>query len=233
MKIINKIIDPSDDMYAFLKKANKSEEEYFIFAEYSVIKISSFVEEINPDLLKNSKILDYGCGHGRILRYIPAVFNPSLLVGADVWKEAVEFCEKNFGSKSFVISNNNPISNMGIKFDIIICISVFSHLPPKRFEENLLALKKSLSDKGLLLMTTKGHYFIKQQNLAIKEEGYFYRESSDSGDTTGGRLKKDEYGFMCVKPYYIRHVCKKAGLSVLKHIPQAIGKQDLYIISNY
>ena len=120
---------------------------------------------------------------------------------------------------------------MGINFDIIISISVFSHLPREKFEKNLLALKNSLSKSGILLMTTHGDYFIKQGNVVLNNDGWSYREPLKSGDTTRGRLSGEEYGFMCVNPSYVGRVCKKVGLSLVKHIPQAIGKQDLYIVT--
>jgi len=225
---INDTIHPKDEMFKFMKKEGKKIQHYIQSGDDTVKIVMNYVKKLNPSLLSNKKVLDYGCAHGRITRHITKKFKPSLLVGADVWDSGIEFCSEQFGSNSFLISNDNPISNLGEQFDIIIAISVFSHLPPKRFHENLKALYQSLSNEGLFFFSTHGNYFKDFNNLTLKD-GYFYGPLGKDPNHTDGRLSGDEYSFMCVAKDFVDKQLQQAGLEMIEFKEMGIGKQDLFI----
>jgi len=226
---INTKIHSDDEIYATSKENGVSDILFFKEGYNTVKKFMTIIHKINPSLLNEKKILDYGCAHGRITRHIPYLLNPSTLVGADVWNGAVEFCTQEFGSTPFVVSNENHISNMGLKFDIIIVVSVFSHLHPKRFESNLISLRDSLSKNGLMFFTVHGKYFEKLYNLNMKD-GYHYGPLGDIPNHTKGRLPVEEYSFMCVNDQFVREMVRKVGLQVVNFEEEWIGHQDLYTL---
>jgi len=228
---VNANIHPDDEMYKNMKTEGKPDIIYFEAAFYTIKEFMKMIHKINPLLSSGKKILDYGCAHGRITRHIPYLLNPSNLVGADVWKGGVEFCAKEFGSTPFVVSNENPISNMGLKFDIIIAVSVFSHLPPERFESNLIALRDSFSENGLMFITIHGKYFEKLHNWNLKlTGGYHYGPLGKIPNHTNGRLSVEEYSFMCINDEFFREMVRKVGLRVVDFKEEGIGHQDLYAI---
>src|SRR3954447_17954814 len=51
------------------------------------------------------RILDFGCGHGRVLRFIRAAFPDAELTACDVDRDAVSFCARTFGAQP-VYSND-------------------------------------------------------------------------------------------------------------------------------
>ena len=228
---VNTKIHPDDEMYETMKKDGKPDIMFFEAGYNTIKEFMKIIRKINPSLSSGKKILDYGCGHGRITRHIPYLLNPSNLVGADVWKGGVEFCAQEFGSTPFVVYNENPISNMGLKFDIIIVVSVFSHLPPKRFESNLNALRDSLSENGLMFISVHGKYFEKLHNLNLNlTDGYHYGPLGKIPNHTKGRLDVEEYSFMCVNDQFIREMVRKVGLRVVDFKEEGIGHQDLYTL---
>ena len=152
---INKKIHPDDEMMRFVKNKGRSNQVYF---QNGRIDAEFFVDAIKrnkPSLLKNKRILEFGCGHGRITRHLPILLSPSQLVVSDVWDSAINFCANEFNAVPFLISDENQISNLKIKFDVILTYSVFSHLPPHSFEYNLNQLRTVLGNKGLLLFSVR------------------------------------------------------------------------------
>jgi len=231
---INKTIHPDDEQFKFARLSSKTQnisqvEEGYLDSGYETMKIiMDYITKFNPSLLSNNKVLDYGCGHGRIMRHITGNLKPSLLVGADVWDGAIKFCSEEFDSKPFLISNENHITNLGEKFDIIISISVFSHLPPHRFHENLKSLSLSLNDEGLLFFTTHGDFHRELKNVTL-ENGYFYGQVGKNPNHTDGRLPGDEYSFMCVTKDFVEKQLEDVGLKLLEFKETGITSQDLYM----
>ena len=116
----------------YLKSVGLEEERYFKGGQRHLEVFLESIKRHKPSLLKNKKVLDYGCGHGRITRYIHKSLFPLELSVADVWDSAVTFCAKEFNAKPIFISKDNKITSS--KFDVIISYSVFSHLNPELFE---------------------------------------------------------------------------------------------------
>ena len=232
---INLTICPDEEMIKTIKQKFKQKKEherrYFLQAKNDALMFHESIKRCKPDLLSGKNVLDYGCGHGRLARYYTKLFSPSKLVVADVWESAVNFCSKEFNAIPWIVSKDNPISNLGIKFDLILSYSVFSHLPPKSFENNLLELVKSLSKNGLLLFTAKGEYHAKKQGISLKD-GYFFGQVGKVPNHTAGRLSGDEYSFMCVSQSFITKIFDRVGLRLVECITaQQLGsRQDLYVV---
>src|SRR5579862_6365034 len=68
-------------------------------------------------------ILDFGCGHGRVARYLRAAFPSADLYVTDYGASGVNWCVDNFNCKD--VGNDLPRQY----FDLIWLGSVFTHLP--------------------------------------------------------------------------------------------------------
>jgi SAM-dependent methyltransferase len=103
-----------------------------------------------------SSILDFGCGHGRVLRALAANFPDADLTAIDSNKGGVDFCAKEFGAKP--VYSNFGFSDLRFnrKFDLIWVGSVFTHLSCDRWPKLLTLLRSVLADNGLLLFSTHG-----------------------------------------------------------------------------
>lgn len=103
-----------------------------------------------------SSILDFGCGHGRVLRTLAANFPEAKLTAVDSNKGGVDFCAKEFKAKP--VYSNFPFSNLAFdrEFDLIWVGSVFTHLSRARWPKLLTLLRSVLADNGLLLFSTHG-----------------------------------------------------------------------------
>lgn len=101
-------------------------------------------------------VLDFGCGHGRVLRALAANFPEAKLTAVDSNKGEVDFCAKEFGANP--VYSNYAFSNLAFdrKFDLIWVGSVFTHLSSERWPKLLTLLRSLLAESGSLLFSTHG-----------------------------------------------------------------------------
>jgi len=229
---INSTIHPEDEMMAVMRKNKMGPSAYLESGKKNTEAFFEIVKRHKPSLLAKKRILDYGCGYGRMTRYFLKFFSPSTLVSADVTDNMIKFCAKEFGSIPFLISDNNHISNFGSKFDVIFAVSVFSHLPPKTFEENIVELSKSLDKNGLLIFTTAGEQVAKIRKVSL-EKGYSFRLGTQDTNETKGRISLEKYASMCVTKTFVKNILNRAGLQILEFIPNGhVRRQDVFVVTH-
>jgi glycosyltransferase involved in cell wall biosynthesis len=136
-----------------------------ILLEQSIAFMESVVQyarrEFNSDDLSELKLLDFGCGWGRLLRllykYIPTIN----LFAVDAWEPSLHHCNNNK-----VRANIAKIEEICVeipfedKFDLVISFSVFTHLSKRSAEAALKALRASIDDNGLMIVTVRPKEFI-------------------------------------------------------------------------
>jgi SAM-dependent methyltransferase len=107
--------------------------------------------------LKNTNILDFGCGYGRIARLMYYYTSPDNIFGVDPWDESIRLCAEsrlpgNFSVSDYVL-RTLPFPDQ--KFDLIYCFSVFTHLSEKTTRFALNTLRKYISPEGMLVITIR------------------------------------------------------------------------------
>ncbi|MHA1268770.1 MAG: class I SAM-dependent methyltransferase [Candidatus Helarchaeota archaeon] len=97
---------------------------------------------------KNKKILDVGCGVGRLGKYLSK--NSDELIGIDINKNDLEKAKKYY-NKTLLIDVEKS-TDIGVKekyFDIIIFADILEHL--KMPDKLLIEMKKYLKDDGYII----------------------------------------------------------------------------------
>ena len=98
--------------------------------------------------------LDFGCGYGRILRFLLEQVPADRVWVTDVLPDAVRFCSREFKVRSLdELAEHHELLGT---FDVIYAISVFTHLPADRTERLAGLLTSALAPSGLLIFTTHG-----------------------------------------------------------------------------
>nr|WP_321509799.1 sulfotransferase family 2 domain-containing protein [uncultured Hyphomonas sp.] len=152
------------------------------------------------------KIVDFGCGHGRILRWLQACFPGAELVAADREVDAVEFCADTFGATRLFSNPTFDDLGLGENNDLIWLGSVYTHLPMPLWEKLTHELMSSLSPEGLLCFSVAGPFVARKleggernPNAEVKEAefntfladykatGFGYADHSNVGDRQWGR----------------------------------------------
>jgi SAM-dependent methyltransferase len=104
-----------------------------------------------------AKLLDFGCGSGRILQFFARYADHCTLVGADVDQEAVAWCRETFDFAEFAVLPKKPPSPFDAEhFDAVYAYSVFSHLPERLHRSWLEELHRIAAPGAALVLTTMG-----------------------------------------------------------------------------
>jgi SAM-dependent methyltransferase len=132
-------------------------------------------------------ILDFGCGSARILRlyrYMSGV----RLVGTDANPECISWCREQVPGCEFHINDLEPPLPFakGNDFDLIISLSVFTHIPLEQQTVWLREMKRALKPNGFLLCTVVGTSHIDAQlgvngRSIIQEKGEITLGKDDPG----------------------------------------------------
>ena len=101
-------------------------------------------------------ILDFACGHGRVLRTLKAEFPQARLTACDVDEDAIEFCRDNFDATPVLGRARPEEIELGGSFDLIWCGSLFTHLDAPRWKGFLDLLESRLNPGGLMAFSTHG-----------------------------------------------------------------------------
>lgn len=129
-------------------------------------------------------VLDFGCGCGRVIRAIHHSIPKANLFGTEIDAEAVQWLNENyqqFGN----FSVNGPLPPLAFddeRFDLIYCISVFTHLPETMQRAWLAELHRVAKRGSVLLVTTyneERHRALNSFNRAeLVKKGFVYIEET-------------------------------------------------------
>lgn len=132
----------TDNYNELLRESTKffsSSEQYF--AQYKVDLVRAMA------VGRVTRILEYGCGIGRNIRYLQAAFDNAEIVGTDISKESLAIAAEENPDSQFVHEADGI--DIG-KFDLIFVAGVFHHIPPQLRKASTHLLADRLSPEGLL-----------------------------------------------------------------------------------
>lgn len=160
------------------------------------------------NLKERASLLDFGAGYGRLTRFLPVFFPKAEIQASEVKREALRFLKEQFEITG-MLHETDPDSFRGEKFDAILALSVFTHLPEGLFQSWLERLYQALNEGGKLMITWN--------DIAGKPElaGTSFHYSSQSEDSffrTPDRLESDEaYGLTFVSKSYLEKLARSIG----------------------
>lgn len=135
---------------------------------------------LNKDLMTFDRILDFGCGDGRILRFLNGL--DADIFGCDVNKPVIDFVNYSF---PFVESYCNdffpPLKYQDNSFQFIYSFSVFSHLSLDAESMWLEELSRVGSPRCIYFFTIHGDWYIEgtlsdSEREVIDTKGFYYKE---------------------------------------------------------
>lgn len=186
--------------------------------------------DIDPSSLH--RILDYGCGCSRILRFLIPTLSHAEFQGCDIDPVGIEWSQNNVPATFALTPHLPPTAYESESFDFIYGLSVFTHLDLPRQLLWLAELNRILKPNGYLLLTVQGKVAFdlvapsldSSQQKYFEEVGFLFVENIKDG------VLPDWYQTSVYKEEFARVVFGH-GFSVLRYEERGMGDwQDLILL---
>ncbi len=144
--------------------------------------------EFNLVDLSDLRLLDFGCGWGRLLRLFYKYIPTTNLYAVDAWESSLQHCKDcNIRANIAKVDEICVGIPFGVEFDLIISLSVFTHLSKRSADAALNALRESIDEDGLLIITVRPKEYIRYY-LSL-------HDSSESPDDLESKYEEDGFVF--------------------------------------
>jgi SAM-dependent methyltransferase len=131
--------------------------------------IQQCVRDLGKDFEGDCRVLDFGCGCGRTIRWFLRDGGNAEFHGVDVDAEAVAWCRQHLQQGHFLATGPEPpLPYPADHFDIVYCLSVFTHLNESMQDAWLAELARIMKPGGVLILTVYG----KTAGEGLNEEGW-------------------------------------------------------------
>lgn len=150
---VNKQVHPNDHM---MNTAVNGWTDYNFVGISTIQVLMSHLA--NADTQQVTRILDFGCGHGRAARHIRACFPHAAMTFCDIDPEAAGFCAESFGGDALVSTDDFGSLDLDGRYDLIWLGSVFTHLDYGRMVMLFDKLQDHLAVGGVLVATFRGRH---------------------------------------------------------------------------
>lgn len=142
------------------------------FRFYRVVR--EYAKQTGQPLGPNLRVLDFGCGWGRISRLFFQAIPHQNFFGVDVDPDIIAFCAKNLRHGNYSTVQALPPTRFAANtFDVIFAYSVFSHLAEPVALGWVKEFRRILRPGGILVATTQGRSFL---DLCQSKQGQIHEK---------------------------------------------------------
>ncbi len=179
--------------------------------------IKEALRSVSRELTVNT-ILDFPCGHGRVLRFLQATFPNSDITAAEIDSDALKFCRRSFSVNTVLSKKDFNEISIPKQFDLIWCGSLFTHIDEQATSSLLKFFHKHLSEQGVCIFTTHGKHSIeliqsKKQTYGLAEEAQrkVLHEFKATGYGYANYVNREGYGISVVSQQRLIELAEGAG----------------------
>lgn len=173
-------------------------------------------------------ILDFACGYGRLLRFLPLSATPAQVWASEVQLDALDFVIREFGVHGLVSNVDPERFEPGRRFDFVWAASLFSHLPRHLFAGWLKRLTSILEPHGVLCFSVRDECLLSPE-IAMPYDGFHFITDSENAE-----LDSSTYGTAWVSEAFVRSTVREVAGSdhACFRIRRGLAnEQDLYVVS--
>jgi SAM-dependent methyltransferase len=188
---VNCVIDPRDEIYRFFAEhplAANPIREYLADGWRTLSELMVILESVDRPLARSRSMLEFASGFGRFTRHLARVL-PGRVTCSDLQPGSMEFAREQFGVKGFYSGTEPASLRFPGEYDVVFVLSMFTHLPPRRWAAWLEALFAAVSPGGVLVFSVHNEAHGGELGLSLDGDGTRFLASSESAS-----LGADAYG---------------------------------------
>ncbi len=203
----NPIIHKNDIMFAFSMFNLSYHQPQAVYSYFFIgaMTVNNLKGILNKNSISPQRILDFGSGYGRVSRFFPKIFPDAEVSVSEVKKQALDFQQKSFNFKT-IHHTQDAGTFPEEKFDFILALSVFTHLPQTSFEAWMTKLVESLNPNGAMVFT-----FFSDDQFRGGTTGKDFAYVQQSEDTllsfmSDSIRNTSDYGETYISPNYLKNL---------------------------
>lgn len=179
----------------FLKNGHESAQ---VFAEA--------VDRHGGDFQNAGRVLDFGCGCGRVIRHMPKLTDAELY-GVDYNRRLVRWCQHNLPGAFSVNRLAPPLGFPDGYFDVLYALSVFTHLQVETQNDWLREFARVIRSGGLALVTLHDEDDPRLANVgftgeALVSKGVHCHEGKSEGTNFTATFQSRDYARAQLSEYF-------------------------------
>lgn len=164
---------------------------FFKTGEQSARDIEAILGIAGERLESYPRILDFGCGCGRILLWLEGLSAQCSLHGVDIDADAIEWARENLPFATVAVNQPlPPLDYPDASFDLVFSHSVFTHIDESYQDRWLAELRRVTRPEGALLISLHGEHAFQTAHAgntaledSLRRDGFlFVADDSWEGD---------------------------------------------------
>lgn len=216
----------------------KTRKDYNLIAEdFSRTRYSIWPELyiLGKHVKKGEKVLDLGCGNGRLFE----LFQDKNIdyIGVDNSEKLIELAKKKYPEGKFQVGDALNLAFANNFFDKVYSVAVLHHIPSKELKIQFLkSVKRILKPGGVLILTVWKFHQFKEYYLILKYTllKLIGKSKLDWGDIFKPWGKKIKRYYHCFSKKELLNLVKEVDfkikeIGVVKNIKG--NRQNIYLIS--
>jgi SAM-dependent methyltransferase len=141
------------------EQAEEARAMFLESGQRSLTDLERALAAVDDELAAHERILEFGCGCGRIMRWMEELGRTSTLVGTDIDARAIAWASEHLPFARFDVNERLPPTHYRDgEFDLVVNHSVFTHLDAHHQDLWLAELNRITSPDGLLVLSTHGEF---------------------------------------------------------------------------
>ncbi len=219
-KFAQKLIAKTRDDYNKIAEPFSSSRSAFNWSH-----VAAAIEKLQ--IIKSSKVLDLGCGNGRVLDIL-GKFEINY-TGLDLSPKLIDLAQKKYPAEKFIVGNLLDTPFLENEFDLVLSLATLHHIPSE--EQRISAFSeiyRVLKPSGMVLITV--WYFWDKPKFKEEMTAKLLNQKSNKANLEyGDFLKpwKDNQGNILAERYF--HAWEK---DELKELLAQVGFIDIRLSDN-
>lgn len=120
---------------------------------------------------KGTRILDWGCGPGRVVRHLPSLLPHAEICGTDYNEKYIKWCSEYLKDIKFSVNKVDPPTIFDDSlFDAVTGLSIFTHLSEPNHFNWIAELYRIIRPRGGLFITTQGKAYYSKLTATEKSK---------------------------------------------------------------